>query len=324
MPKPYLSSIVVGRNDNYGGDFLHRFQVFINNQLALWERYKLPAELIIVEWNPPDDKPRFKDVLRIPANLVYASVRIIEVSPTLHQRFPKADRIKLFEYVGKNVGMRRSVGEYVLTTNTDLIYAPELVKFFAERKLDSNALYRVDRADFDGVTIPLDVSPEEQIKLAQSHLIYTHNPYGAAFLPGESMWGPRNARRILTYIKNRLVHFPAQAPYTNAAGDFFLMHHSHWEYLRGFPELEHYNFPDAMCYMALARGLHQVTLRPPLCMYHKDHMRGGPETGRPLSDGEVNKKRYIKMLRARDPWRPNGEDWGLNNEKLPEIILSSK
>lgn len=316
---PHLSIVVVGRNDNYGGNFLHQFQLFINNQVALWERFGLNAELIIVEWNPPADKLKFKDALQWPQKLNFGQIKIIEVPPEVHKIFPKWEKIKLFEYVGKNVGVRRAQGEFILTTNCDLLYPPELIKFFADKKLQKNAVYRVDRYDFDGAEIPLDITPEEQIKIAKKYLLYINNPYGAAFLPNEKFWQWRNIRRQLTRLKNNLTHFPHQVPYMNAAGDFFLMHRQHWNYLKGFAELEHLNFPDALCYSALAGGLKQINLQEPLCVYHKEHQRGSYEkTGRPLSDAQVHKKAYLKMLRQQKPWIPNGDNWGLKNENLPE------
>lgn len=314
----YLSIIAVARNDDYGGNFLNRCQLFINNQITLWQKYGLNAELIIVEWNPPIDKPRLKDVLLWPKKITNGTVRIIEVPNNVHTNFPKSEKIKLFEYVGKNVGIRRANGKFILTTNCDLLYSLELIKFFADQKLKDNELYRVDRYDFDGITISPELTSEEQIKIASQYLVQTHNPYGAAFLPREKLLSIRNTRRIITYIKNYLLHFPFPVPYTNAAGDFFLMHRKKWYFLKGFPELDHYNFPDALCYMALAHGLQQINLKKPLCIYHKEHNRGNAESGRPLSDGEKNKKLYLKMLKEKNPWLPNNNNWGLANKNLPE------
>ena len=55
---PYLSVVVTSRNDDHGGDPLKRLQAFINCFDAQCCRTGLDAEVIIVEWNPPPDKPR--------------------------------------------------------------------------------------------------------------------------------------------------------------------------------------------------------------------------------------------------------------------------
>ena len=44
-----ISFVVTARNDNYGGDFLHRMQVFVNVLLTLCEKHSLNMELVIVD-----------------------------------------------------------------------------------------------------------------------------------------------------------------------------------------------------------------------------------------------------------------------------------
>jgi hypothetical protein len=54
-PAPYLSVVVTTRNDDHGGDPLKRLQTFVNTFAAQCVRTGLDAEVIVVEWNPPDD-----------------------------------------------------------------------------------------------------------------------------------------------------------------------------------------------------------------------------------------------------------------------------
>src|SRR5262245_45449385 len=78
--QPYLSIVATARNDNHGGDLLNRMQAFINGWLAQAKRHRLPSELILVEWNPPADRPRLAEALRWPTDAEPCRVRIIEVS----------------------------------------------------------------------------------------------------------------------------------------------------------------------------------------------------------------------------------------------------
>ena len=57
--KPYLSIIVVSRNDDHGGHLLGRMQMFTGDLLEQLEDNRLESELIIVEWNPPAGKASF-------------------------------------------------------------------------------------------------------------------------------------------------------------------------------------------------------------------------------------------------------------------------
>ena len=55
LVRPYLSVVVVTRNDNYGGGLLERLQTF---QRAIVERCteaRLPVEIVVVDWNPPPE-----------------------------------------------------------------------------------------------------------------------------------------------------------------------------------------------------------------------------------------------------------------------------
>ena len=52
-----LSIVVASRNDNHGGDMTRRMRIFVKGLIDQCNKFKLRAELIIVEWNPPSDKP---------------------------------------------------------------------------------------------------------------------------------------------------------------------------------------------------------------------------------------------------------------------------
>ena len=60
--EPYLSVVVATRNDDHGGDPLKRLQAFVNCFDQQCRRTSLDAEVIVVEWNPPTDRPRVASV----------------------------------------------------------------------------------------------------------------------------------------------------------------------------------------------------------------------------------------------------------------------
>ena len=59
---------VLAANDDHGGSMLRRMQTFVNALVAQCKRFALPAELIVVEWNPPAGRPPLAEVLRWPEN----------------------------------------------------------------------------------------------------------------------------------------------------------------------------------------------------------------------------------------------------------------
>ena len=110
MSEPYLSFVVTTRNDNHGGDQGRRIQIFLNSLFYLLRKHQLPAELVIVEWNPPSDRHGIRDALSWEKKGKETAVRIVRVSNETHRRLPNAELMPIFEYIGKNCGVRRARG----------------------------------------------------------------------------------------------------------------------------------------------------------------------------------------------------------------------
>src|SRR3984893_17987121 len=65
-PDPKLSIVATTRNDDHGGNQLARTQLFVDGLAEQSLRFKLPIELLMVEWNPPVDKPPLAEALSWP------------------------------------------------------------------------------------------------------------------------------------------------------------------------------------------------------------------------------------------------------------------
>jgi hypothetical protein len=172
MASPYLSVVVTSRNDGHGGDPLARLQAFVNTFDAQCRRFHLDAELIIVEWNPPADRPRLHQVIRRPGGCAFP-LRYIEVPAPLHERLPRASVLPLFQMIGKNAGIRRARGRFVLATNIDIIFSNELVAFFAAGQLRSGVIYRVDRHDIES-NYPVEAPLDDQLRYCATHHLRVH------------------------------------------------------------------------------------------------------------------------------------------------------
>jgi hypothetical protein len=167
---PYLSVVVTSRNDNHGGTLLRRMQTFVNALIAQCKQHDLRAELIIVEWNPPADRPPLIEALRWPQDTSPCDVRVIQVPPELHRRYKYADALPLYQMIAKNVGIRRARGAYIVATNIDILLSDELVQFIAERRLQHGRMYRIDRHDVM-TDVPVDAPVEEQLDYCRTHLL---------------------------------------------------------------------------------------------------------------------------------------------------------
>jgi hypothetical protein len=172
MPQvdPLLSVVVTSRNDNHGGTLLRRMQTFTNHFIGQCKRHALNAELVIVEWNPPVDRPRLVEALRWPTDLGPCQVRIIEVPSELHRRFEHSSALPLFQMIAKNVGIRRSRGQFILATNIDILFSDEMMRFIVDNKLRPDRMYRVDRMDVM-TEVPVDGTVEEQLAYCRCHFL---------------------------------------------------------------------------------------------------------------------------------------------------------
>lgn len=174
---PYLSVVVTARNDDHGGNPLYRTHLFLDCLLQQCDRHGVDAELILVEWNPPADRPRLAEVLRWPAQEGCCRVRIIEVPPEVHARFEFADRLPLFQMIAKNVGIRRARGRFILATNIDILLSDGVMAIIAERRLRQKFVYRVDRLD-----VPAEIDPawplDEQLAWCARSVIRVNGPTG--------------------------------------------------------------------------------------------------------------------------------------------------
>lgn len=328
MSDPKLSLVVTGRNDSYGGEFTSRFQCFIDNVLGLSAQVTLPIELVVVEWNPPADRPRFEEAMDWSALENPATVRIVEVPPEIHDKHENAEDIALFEYKAKNVGIRRAEADNVLTTNADIIFNHDLFEFLRDTPLRDDAFYRIDRHDMRPLLKP-GMAPDEQIKICQDNVVRVHTRYGKiAVKPTDesNRWifreylrklHPREAWR---WFKTKFVY----RIHAGAPGDFTLMSKEAWERIRGYPEFPTQRHIDTYaCVTAMAAGLEQVVLQDPMRIYHQQH--GSSEmAGRPQTDYEEFWEATTRMLDRGYPEVVNDTGWGLSEVDFPETSVSTE
>lgn len=349
--KPYLSVVAASRNDDHGGDPLLRTQIFINTLARQCEKHRLPAELIIVDWNPVKGRPGLAAVLGLPEEAKYLRARVITVPTFLHNRLKYADRLPFFQMIAKNVGIRRSQGQFILATNIDIIFSDELVAFIAKKKLDPKKQYRVDRYDIKG-GLSQDVALDEALAYAWANPIRSNRRYcperlltqlyggelfkrvcvpspefrkpteNVATVEEEGVWQIRPHRSA-----------PMSHLHTNACGDFTLMSREGWEAIRGYPEFEAFSFNiDSMGMLAAHYGgYEEVALLPPCVCFHIEHGVGSgwtPEGEKKLFDrlnqaGILNPEWPVltplvdEMREKAAPLEFNHSIWGMANFDLP-------
>lgn len=248
MNNPYLSLVVSSRNDEHGGNMLLRMQVSLSGLLEQLEKYRIESEIILVEWNPPAERPLLKDIIKWPGALRYCTIRVIVVPPAIHRRYKGHAKLSINRAAAFNVGIRRARGQFILFRPIDLIYSDDLVAFIATKRLERDEIYRIDRCDVDRNVVRLNTL-KEQLNFCKQNIIKIHSRRGPP------------AGSTLPYL------------HTNASGDFQLLSREYWHLLRGYPEIDIVSprIDALLSHMAYAAGVKEVILDEPMRLYHIDH-----------------------------------------------------
>jgi hypothetical protein len=182
--EPYVSVVATSRNDDHGGNLLRRMQLFVSGWIEQCRRHRLPAELVLVEWNPPSDRPPLAQALRWPADAGPCRVRIVTVPPEIHRHYRHAEALPLFQMIAKNVGIRRARAPFVLATNIDILFNDELMSYLASRPLQQGRFYRIDRHDAMA-DVPASEGIVEQLEYCRTHVLRV-NGREATFVGGDA------------------------------------------------------------------------------------------------------------------------------------------
>ena len=181
--------VATARNDDHGVNLLGRVQTFVNALIGQAKRHTLPSELVLVDWNPPADRPPLAEVIRWPADPAPCRVRVLTVPAEIHRRYRHADALPLYQMIAKNTGIRRAAGEFIVATNIDILFSDELVEFIAARSLRPDRMYRLDRTDVTS-TVPMDAPVSEQLEYCRTHRIRVNARDGTFALTPEGFRAP--------------------------------------------------------------------------------------------------------------------------------------
>lgn len=211
-PPPYVSFVTYGRNDGYTASYVRRVARATLCLARQLERARLNSEIVFAEWNPPRDRQMLIEILDLPRHLEHVSIRGVIVGPEHHRQLAGSEERSLQVGEAANVGIRRARGHFITAKASDTFFSPDVIEMIAQKNLDLDAMYRINRHD---VTLNDDTiwDLDDEALLARlasmpsrPHALIRQKPY----------WGLKNL-------------------HTNACGDFTLMSAAHWHLLRGHP-----------------------------------------------------------------------------------------
>lgn len=310
---PDLSVVVVSRNDGHGGDPLNRLQQSLNWWSDLASAAKVLVEFIVVDWNPPPQGLPLRFALGSSVNEYFAP-RYITVPDYSHDSVASGSPLKLFQMIGKNVGIRHARGEFILATNIEVLGHPNLLPML--KSLSPRCLYRASRVDvlrasdldtavklpnalssatalnLPNETIELDANIFERLlalylprhKVAVTRVIeYVNRSVRQGEGRGKSIKGlVKSIRGLLKRELRPLDRWrfikDSWIPWSNACGDFTLAHRDLWFALRGYQEWPIFSFhlDSELLFRAKLLGvpIRSYASRREALCYHLEHGEG--------------------------------------------------
>lgn len=245
-----ISAVIVSRNDNYGGHLNERATYCFNSAIDTYD------EVIYVDWNSPNHSLLYdiKDNISFKGNLKHIVITP-EIAAILTNHDEHAQ--KCCEVLARNIGLRRATGDWLLSTNIDIIHPirEELENIL--QRLDNNSFYTISRRHTDWDTIK-------------------------AFHNGEIKFSEWKTLRDHLIENSDERHFEEKTidgddySIINCCGDYQIAPRQVWEEIRGFEEdLIYPLYADTNVQKkAIMHGLGLRALyHPPL--FHIEHGRGG-------------------------------------------------
>jgi hypothetical protein len=289
-----LSAVVVTRNDNYGGDLNDRATYCLNSLINTFD------EVILIDWNSPNNRPLLWDIdknLSLRGNLKHIVITP-EIASILTNGDPDAQ--VCCETLGRNIGIRRATGDYIVSTNIDVI-AP--------------------RRDELEKTIINDLNEKTFYTISRRHIEWKDIE---EFHGGERKYGDWEE------LRNHLIENSEERKYeekvvdgddysiVNCCGDFQLAHRDIWDEIKGFEEeLIYVLYSDTNVQKkAIKHGFELKAIYSP-ALFHIYHGKGGGG----FLDG-INRKTndMYRAVTAQEKTQ-NADTWGFEPIEMEYELL---
>ena len=282
-----ISAVIVSRNDNYGGHLNERATYAINSAIDSFD------EVIYVDWNS-DTHSLIYDIennLQSKGNLKHTAI-----PPTLASAFTNYDphAQKCCEVLARNIGIRRATGDYIVSTNIDIIQPKreDILKVIEET--GENSFTTVSRREVEW----------DYIKKFQGG-DYNFSNWSAFRDDAYKTSVPRNKLESTTPGDEYSI--------INCCGDFQLASKKVWETIKGFEEeLIYPLYADTNVQKKAKLSGFNLTgqFSPPL--FHINHGSQGWGGGG-FADGINKKQNDIRKAIHSSNLTENKDTWGFSD-----------
>lgn len=287
-----LSAVVVSRNDNYGGNLADRATYCLNSLIDTFD------EVFYIDWNSPTHSLLYdiEDRLIKKGNLKHIVIPP-DVASMLTNNDPQAQ--VCCETLARNIGIRRATGDYIVSTNIDVIAPRRDHLEKAINELDKNTFYTISRRHVEWKNIEEFHGGErkfEDWKQLRDHLIENseERKYDEKVVEGDDY------------------------SIINCCGDFQLAHRDIWNEIKGFEEeLIYVLYSDTNVQKkAVKHGFDLKAIYSP-ALFHIFHGKGGGG----FLDGINRKTNDMYRAVTSQEKTENKDTWGFSPIEIEYELL---
>jgi hypothetical protein len=277
-----ISVVLIGKNDNYGGNLVHRFKHSLN---ILSESFD---EIIYVDWNSNGKSLIEETIYSI--NNKQKIISYIVTKQDILKNNPEYQNYSIVEVIARNIGIRRATNDWILVTNIDVLVGKLNLNDF-----EKNTLYTSAR---------IDVPEEFHLKFNDSQKLFEEIRNNSsnfkqqpdAVIDGKAVWDSGDIWSLVV-----------------GCGDFQFAHKDVWYGIKGFEE----SF-GGRCFAdsnLMKKGaLKYKTKKSNTHVFHLNHgttKNSLPGEILPMNDRFVCVNNFTETS--------NGENWGWDSYELKKI-----
>lgn len=280
-----ISAVIVSRDDNYGGNLHHRATLCLKNMVDFYD------EVIYVDWKPFNNVSLFDRIKHnLPTSGKIKHIRVEKEDINLY--IPECINHSIIETIGRNVGIRRATGDWIVSTNIDVICDRPDVNNYSK-----DCFYVGRRRD-----VPehhhLKVTDMNVFRNELSNSNYPKKPYSV--IDGKAVWDKDDIWSLVV-----------------CCGDFQIAHKDLWYSIKGFEESMTGRLAADGTVMKKANILGFKTgVDDKINVFHLDHNSSVNREPNEILPMNNVRTQYIE-------WNTptNKDDWGMSNINFKTEII---
>ena len=297
---PYLSIIISGRNDDYGGSkyFRKKHETFIKYYTKYLDKNSNFLEIVVVDYNQVTSKKPYIDQFEWNE---FKLVKNVVIPHSKHKVLTNNSDYPFYGNIAFNEGLRVASGKFVLCVSIDVFLSLPMMQYLLSKSLEEDYFYRTDLYYFTQKYFRLMIFQRMWNRISIKQIARRHSSskdteldvklksWYQKFVKVPNSFVNQNEKNNKDFFQTiNWPSFPSLGPqvnawleesglHTNASGDFILAARSKWLEISGFSEDLAWNLHvDSMALGEFCRlGMKQVLFTKTLIAYQALHERGG-------------------------------------------------